>query len=59
MRPLNQAKKSEVRTAKKWLRSTKGQQLIRDALSMSLEKNEKDAKSLRIDVKDLHVPVTI
>lgn len=59
MRPLNQAGKVGVRATKEWLKSDDGQRVIREVLARTLQKNENDKNLLHIDLKDLHVPVTI
>ncbi len=45
--------------AQRWLTSDSGKALVDRAIKTSQERNEKDKQSLKLEVRDLYVPVTI
>jgi len=48
-----------VSKAERWLASDSGKSLVETAIRKSQDQNEKDSQSLRVEVRDLYVPVTI
>ncbi len=52
-------KEETVADAKRWIKSEAGKKSVIDVISKSQERCKKDKTLLRIEEKDLHVPVTI